>query len=1414
MSRTGPEFVADLIGESPAIRAVRAQVVRLLQQAAGARRLPPIVLLGETGTGKGLVARALHLAGPRAAAPFIDVNCAAIPDTLLEAELFGYERGAFTGAGQGKPGLFQVASRGTIFLDEIGLLPEALQSKLLKVVEERQVRRLGATRNEPIDVSIVAATSEDLEAATRERRFRADLYHRLAVVTLRLPPLRERGGDVLLLAEHFLARACADYQLPPRILADDARAALAEYSWPGNVRELANVIERASLLSETRLVPASALDLKEASGVAAHPRRPATGARSLRDVLDRTERERLVEALDRTGWNLSRAAADLGIPRNTLRYRMEHLQMRPPPPSRRRPAHGPLAAGATTGAAPPSPPPAEPGETTAVPEGPGEQISRTGHAGRGSVEAAREAPRPAEPAREAPRPESVAPAARAGIAWQRRRLALLAAAVDPATSGPWSSGVVRALDLVAQKMLAFGGHVEELETTGVVASFGREAVEDAPRRAALAALAIQTSAARAGPPGRPAPALQLAIHVEECEVGQVGDQLSIDAASRRRAWSTLAALRARADPGAILASVAAAESLQRWFDVVALGEPSAAAGPVFRLTGPERTGFAAGSVSPFVGRRGELQWLRGRVTAARAGDGHVVAIVGEAGIGKSRLVFELCRGLAGSATVCAEGRCLSYATATPYLPVAAIVRQLCGIAEGEAAAAIETKLQACLGTPAGEAGSLAYLLDLLGVPVELGDMTPEVVKARTFDMLVKAVLQLARRRALVLVLEDLHWIDPASEELLGALIESVPGSPVLLVLTYRPGYRAAWLDRSCVTQMALPPLSPEESEEVIRASLRSRTVSDDVTRTILGRGQGNPFFLEELTRAVAERPGPGEATEVPATVHDVLAARIARLADAERALLQSAAVVGRDVPLGLLVAIGDDPEPVVVSRLRRLAGAEFLTVAGGTYRFKHALTQEVAYRSLLDAPRREVHARIVEALEGAGADQSAEDAERLAHHAVEAQLWEKAEAYFRQAARAVARSAAREAAVLLERALAALAQLPATPGRARKELGLQMALGVSVIATQGYGAPRVERAYARARELCAQVGHTPRLLGALLGLWAFHLFRGELRTARALAEECLAVTELFPESPLLTWGHLSAGVSAFWLADAASARRHLEWVMAIYDPDEHGPHAIFHGQDSGVTALGYLGWVRWLLGHPGRAADAAARALALADRLAHPFSRGVALCLAAGTSVLRREPAVARQRAEPAVALATEHGFPSWAAMGTFFRGWAMSEQGHAEGITEMRRGLAAWRGLGSELGAPWFLALLAGALAARGDADEALRAADEALAVAARGDERWAEAEIHRVRGTALVRLARPADAEAAFGRAMAIAREQHLPSLELRAATSLVRLGAEGARDTLARLCEQIDEGRDTPDLVEARAALQTEASRSASG
>jgi DNA-binding NtrC family response regulator len=316
----GPKVVSELLGESRPIQALRLQVERVLRRQRASGKFAPVLIQGETGTGKGLLARALHRASGRAAGPFVDVDCGSLPETLLESELFGHIRGAFTDARYARTGLFQAANGGTLFLDEIGLLPRALQHKLLKAVEEREVRRLGSTQREPVDVWIIAATNENLDEGVTTGAFRRDLFHRLAAVSISLPPLRARGRDVVLLAEHFLARAVTGQDLGPKWLSPDAWESLLAHGWPGNVRELAHLIERLVMEDEHEIsaaVVARVMPIQES--------RPRPRLAPLRQARDLFERDKIEVALRQSGGSLSAAAARLGMARNTLRYRLKKL---------------------------------------------------------------------------------------------------------------------------------------------------------------------------------------------------------------------------------------------------------------------------------------------------------------------------------------------------------------------------------------------------------------------------------------------------------------------------------------------------------------------------------------------------------------------------------------------------------------------------------------------------------------------------------------------------------------------------------------------------------------------------------------------------------------------------------------------------------------------------------------------------------------------------------------------------------------------------------------------------------------------------------------------------------------------------------------------------------------------------------
>jgi transcriptional regulator with AAA-type ATPase domain/tetratricopeptide (TPR) repeat protein len=981
----------ELRGESTPIRAVRDQLRHLLARPQTGRRLPSIHVQGETGTGKGLVARLIHRLGPRASGPFVDVNCAAIPDALLEAELFGYERGAFTDARRAKPGLFQTAHRGTLFLDEIGLLPLALQAKLLTVIEEQSVRRLGSTTSEPVDVWILSATNADLRAAVRERAFREDLYHRLAVLTVALPPLRARGHDIVLLAELFLARACADYGLPSKRLSPDAQARLLAYPWPGNVRELANVAERVALLVEEDIVRADILSLPPvATRAPAEAADPAASA-SLEDAM----RDHLRSALTQTGWNITRTAILLGISRNTLRARIRKFGLQ--------------------GDAPPTP-----------------------------AAAPITAPVRPEPPRPGPPPEATP----TRIRWERRRVTFLQAEIllpdarEPATN-------TRELETLMEKARGFGGEINEVSQSGINAIFGLEPTEDTAQRAAHAALTIDKAVERLRTETGAPLDVKIAIHTCQALVTQLRGKAVIDAEAKEDAQATIDTLLKRAQPGTIVLSRAVRPFLERRFKIHPGDAEERSADPVYRLLGPKPHGLGpAREMVAFVGRAQEMDMLQSQLAAAAAGHGQLVNVVGEAGIGKSRLLFEFRRRVATQGVGYIEGRCVSYGSAIPYLPIIDLIRKSFGITEAHgpdvAADKIRSVLHALGLDPHECTPSLMSLLGFKEGTAQLAGVSPEAAKARTFETVRRVTLAAARHRPLIIAVEDVHWIDRASEELLATVAEGLPVAPVLLITTQRPGYRAPWIEKSYASQVALPPLSPEESLRIARSMPPERRLPDALARVILERAEGNPFFLEELTRVVAERGELHPDIAVPDTVQGVLMARIERLPEAPRRLLQMASVFGRTPPLRVLAAMWG-PAQDIDAQLRELGRLEFLYKTGAEEDaacvFKHALTQEVAYDSLLSAQRAELHAAAGRAIEELHADRLEDVYDGLAYHFARTRLSAKAVEYLtRSAEKAASRHAHVEAVAALESALARVPELaPELHDRLTLELVLRLA---------------------------------------------------------------------------------------------------------------------------------------------------------------------------------------------------------------------------------------------------------------------------------------------------------------------------------------------------------------------------------------
>jgi DNA-binding NtrC family response regulator/tetratricopeptide (TPR) repeat protein/class 3 adenylate cyclase len=986
--------VAELIGESPGITSVRGQIDRLLRLFAHAHRPPTVLLAGETGTGKGLIARLLHRSGPRATGPFVDVNCAAIPDTLLEAELFGFERGAFTDARQRKLGLFQAADNGVLFLDEIALLPLGLQAKLLKVLEERSIRRIGGTHNIPVDVWIIAATNEDLNEAVRAGRVREDLFHRIAGLTLQLPSLRERQSDICVLAQHFLTESCREYGVAPRRLAPDAIGALESYEWPGNVRELANVIERAVLLSEAHVLTASNLALPTTLDHPSSVRVPEAGL-TFRATVDRVEREQLLEALNQTHWNISAAAARLGIPRNTLRYRMNRFALRSAGHASRRRTAADLNLSES--------PESSTGESIAGVLAPG--------------------PRRREQRQ---------------VAWLR------AALPDLHESAAGFAG--RLFESMIEKVEGFGGSVDEISADGLIAVFGLQPVEDAPRRAAHAGLAIQKAVAHAQAMNNARLRLSVGAHVTSAVIEEMNGARQLNVESRRLGREGFAPFNALDCSDDLLASASLARMLDSWFHVEAVsGTESDLQASIYRITGPRRGGLEVGSGGrrrPFVGRDRELGLLRERVDLLASGRGHVVGIIGEPGGGKSRLLYEFGQHLAEKELVYFEGRCLSHGIGTPYVPVLDLLRRCLGVDDSDRPEHVTSIVRQRLAAESMDPDTQApYLLRLFGVSTgteSLAALSPEAIKRHTFDVVRRLILRPGW--AVVLAIEDLHWVDRTSEEFFASVVDSVPGAPILFVSTYRPGYRPPWMDRSYVSQLALDPLSAAESRTLVAAIFPDRGVSASTTDAIVARGEGNPFFLEELALAAISGENPDAKNVVPDSIGEILKARIDRLPGRLRQVLDTSAVLGREVPFRLLDTVLSTPSDLRAC-LTDLVRFEFLHdqpgAAGSVYGFKHALIQDVTYSRLSETDRNRLHTAAGEALETLYTDRVGEILDRLTYHFARTDKSEKAVAYLVRFGGAATQSyALTEAVVALEQALLHAERLPGAQQRERHVLGL------------------------------------------------------------------------------------------------------------------------------------------------------------------------------------------------------------------------------------------------------------------------------------------------------------------------------------------------------------------------------------------
>lgn len=860
-----------------------------------------------------------------------------------------------------------------------------------------------------------------------------------------------------------------------------------------------------------------------------------------------------------------------------------------------------------------------------------------------------------------------------------------------------------------------------------------------------------------------------------------------------------------------------------------------------RLRRVPGAGRARQRLGPFVGRTHELATLHTLLAQAEAGRGQMVGIVGAPGLGKSRLLVEFQHRLRGRRLTYLRGRCLSYGQTTPYLPVLDLLRHAWGITPVDRPQGIATKVHRGLhqvGMVSDDAAAL--LLALLGVEEDsapLAALLPEVRKARTFATLVQLCLHGSQQRPLILEIEDLHWSDATSEEWLAAFGAYLGTAPILVLGTYRPGYRPSWLNTSYATQLALPPLSSRASRRLVQRHVPAALASPPLVQALLAKAAGNPFFLEELAWNVREQGPQGLSRGVPETVQAVLTARIDRLPPEVKRLLQVAAVCGTEVPFPLLHAVVAQPEETVQRHLTTLQAAELLTpiqlFPAPLYAFQHVLIQEVAYQSLLTRTRQQLHRQVAEVLTARFPDTASTQPERVAQHYMEAGLYALAVPYWQRAGEhASQRSAYAEAVSHLTRGLEILRTLPDTLARAQSELRLLTRLRLALAVTQGYAAPELAQVHARMRALCQQVEEPTILLGALGGLWTFYLARAEVHTAQELAEQTLTLAQhvrppgsamwsrapVSPRRPFL-WGHAMLAQTLLVLGEFPRAREHAELGTAVYEPHLHRPQVTLVHQDPGVTCLIIAAQALWHLGYPDQAMQRNHTALALARELDHPYSLVWALSWTAILHWHRQEPQATLEQVDAAVALATEHGFVQWVAEGTILRGRVLAMQGHAaEGIAQVQQGLAAYRATGTALLQPYCLALLAEAYWSAGQAEAGLPVLAEALRLVHDTGECWYQAELYRLTGELLLDLSTERQAEAALclQQALDIARHQQAQSLELRATMSLARLWqqqgkADAAKQLLTESYDWFTEGFATADLQEVQGLLQKSGIRS---
>jgi class 3 adenylate cyclase/predicted ATPase len=836
------------------------------------------------------------------------------------------------------------------------------------------------------------------------------------------------------------------------------------------------------------------------------------------------------------------------------------------------------------------------------------------------------------------------------------------------------------------------------------------------------------------------------------------------------------------------------------------------------------------ALSRLIGRDEEIDLLLRRWARAKAGEGQIVLISGEPGLGKSRLTAALEERLHAEPHLRLRYFCSPYHQDSALFPFVDQFSRASGFARDDPPAARFEKLEALLARAAPPDEDVALLADLMSLPVserhQLPNLSPHRKKERTLEALIRQLEGQAHLQPVEMVFEDAHWIDPTSRELLDLIVERVRSLPALLIVTFRPDFQPPWTGQPQVSTLTLNRLDRRDRTALVEQIAGGKALPHEVVAQIADRTDGVPLFVEEVTKSVLESSLLREEVDryvldgalpplaVPTTLHASLMARLDRLASV-RLVAQTGAAIGREFSYVLLRAVSRLPEDELQAAITRLVASELVLQRGtppdAVYAFKHALVQEAAHGSLLRNARQQLHAQIAEALETQSPELMDTQPELFAQHYAEAGLVEKSVACWGKAGHSsAARSAMAEAAAQFQRGLDQLARLPDTSERQRRELELRSSLGAVFIAVKGHAAPETGQAYARARELWEQLGSPAEFLQIPFAQSLYHMVRGELDLARRLDVNLLRLSRQRNDLAGLVLGHFSSGRTLMSSGRFAVSRSHLEAGLALYDPILHSSLVDHAAHRPHVHSKAELGIVLFCLGYPDQALARSKEAIGEARRLAHPPT--LALSLALGTVLLSLvgDNAGLTERTDQLIAVSTEQGFPRWRAMGTIYGGWLEVKKGGVpEGMSLLRNGSAAYSATGAEAWMPHYIGLIAAASELAGQIEEAVTLLDDALQLVERTGDRWFAAELHRHKGQLLLRQGNSEAAEEHYLKALSIAKEQEAKLWELRAAASLARLRRDqgrpaDARDLLAPVYGWFTEGFDTPDLKEAKALV----------